>query len=231
VIGAYEPQRPTVKGSTVGAVVLAAGASRRLGRSKARVVVPCAPTADRDTETLIHRAARLALAVVSPGPVVVVVPADDPELAESLVGLDVTMLANEEAAEGMAASIRKGIEALTDRGVDFALVLTVDQPLLAPDEVRALVSLVASPAAPAHVTLAAAAYADRVGVPAAFSKVWFDQLRALRGDQGARQLLMGAPTEALRALRLPHAEVDLDTEESVRRILADPDAVARLRAW
>jgi molybdenum cofactor cytidylyltransferase len=219
----------------VGAVVLAAGASRRLGRSKARVVVPCAPSSGQSSETLLRRAARLALSVVAPGPVIVVVPADDVGLAALVAGLGpgVETLPNAEAAEGMAASIRKGIAELEARGVVAALLTTVDQPLLTPDDLRALVALVAgsSAAAPAAVTMAAAAYADRVGVPAVFARAWFVALRALEGDRGARQLLQQAPAGALRTLPLPDAALDLDTEEAVRALLDDESACRRLRSW
>lgn len=219
--------------------MLAAGASRRLGRSKARVLVPSAFASGAGSETLIHRATRAATMALklSAGPdltanrgnVVVVIPPHDEDLAASIQGLGATALVNEAASEGMAASIRKGIAHLSALEIDVALLLTIDQPLVTPRELAALVSAVAEGSS----SVAAAAYAGKLGVPAAFASSWFSALLALEGDRGARELLAVASANEgeVCSIPMPHAARDLDTEEAVDALLADPEARAALLVW
>ena len=96
----------------VAAIVLAAGASRRLGRPKQDVVF--------EGETLLARATRIAREVTD----------------EVIV---VTRENNPEAAEGMAASIRIGVAAA---GSESRILITLcDQPLVTADHLRALVAV------------------------------------------------------------------------------------------
>src|SRR5689334_9322503 len=98
-------------------VVLAAGASSRLGRPKQLV--------EWRGETLVHRAARLAVES-GLGPVRVVTGARAEDVSRAVAALPVTCVHNPRAEEGIASSIRQGLT-----GVDTAvLVLTCDQPLL-----------------------------------------------------------------------------------------------------
>lgn len=113
-------------------------------------------------------------------------------------------LENPDAAEGMASSIRVGIEALRQQVVYGAVVLTCDQVAVRAEHLRALCVDVK------HA--AGSGYAGKVGVPAYFPVSQFANLRALQGDQGARALLGEAravPTEAL--------ALDVDTEEDLAR--------------
>ncbi len=180
----------------IAAVILAAGAGRRMDGPKALLSF--------EGETLLRRAARAALDAGC-RPVVAVIGAWDPGLGD----LAVQTVLNSEAPEGMASSIRAGIAALPPEA-DAALLLTVDQPAVDRALLEALLALAQeSPRRPV-----ACAYADTLGVPAVLPRRLFPELRALRGDRGAKALLL---REEAAALPFPAGSDDLDAPEDLRR--------------
>jgi molybdenum cofactor cytidylyltransferase len=90
--------------------------------------------------------------------------------------------------------------------VPGVLILGCDQPRLTAGHLRALLAAFAAQASPA---MAASAYAGVRGIPAVFPRMVFPQLLALRGDQGARALLLRS-TCPLIELSFPGGEVDID---------------------
>jgi molybdenum cofactor cytidylyltransferase len=171
----------------IAGVVLAAGASTRLGRPKQMVLI--------EGETLVERAVRLAIeAGLSP---VILVAADE---ALKVAGAETVL--NEEASEGMASSIRCGVNAV--QGCDGVVLMACDQPALS---VQHLQALIAEPA-----EIAGSAYAGRVGVPAYFPNSSFEALLALEGDAGARELLRG-----MRQVSNENLSFDIDTKEDLAR--------------
>ena len=178
----------------VAGVILAAGASRRLGEPKQLVRL--------GGETLLEHAVGVTVEAGC-SPVIVVLGASfEAILAQSALTSAQTVL-NLEWEEGMASSIRAGIRALPG-GTSAALLLTCDQPAVTAGHLRRLAA--EDPGEPV-----ASAYAGRHGVPAYFPATAFAELLQLAGDQGARRLLAAA-----RALDLPGGEMDVDTPESLR---------------
>lgn len=192
---------------TAAAVVLAAGASRRLGRPKQNLVLA--------GETLLQRAVRLA-GVAGLQPIIVVVRADA-EHAKVATAPGVVLAVNHEAEEGIASSIRCGISAASRQSVAGAVILTCDQPALRSDHLRALIE--------DRQRLTASAYGGSLGVPAYFPAEGFPSLLQLHGDTGARSLLKTAfaiPAEEL--------GLDIDTEqdlEAARALLETPQSDRR----
>ena len=179
------------------ALVLAAGSGRRMGGPKALLVL--------DGETLLQRAIRVAKAAGC-DPVLAVVGDWDPG---PLAGR-VCAIPNLEAAEGMASSIRAGIAALPP-DLEGALILTVDQPAVDAGLLRKLLALAAEdPTRPA-----ACAYGDSLGIPAILPRRLFPDLLALRGDRGAKAILL---RENAATLPFPEGEADLDTPGDLARL-------------
>lgn len=180
----------------IAAVVLAAGAGRRMGGPKALLRL--------GGETLLRRAVRAGLEAGC-SPVVAVIGAWD----SGLDGLEVRTVSNPGAQEGMASSIRLGIAALTPE-VEGAVLLTVDQPAVDAALLQDLLALAATnPERPA-----ACAYAGTLGIPAVLPRRFFPELLALRGDRGAKALLL---REQAAALPFPAGADDLDTPGDLRR--------------
>lgn len=172
-------------------VVLAAGSSARLGSPKQLVHL--------DGETLLHRAARIAIEVA---PTIVIVRQDAAAIRDTLRDLDVTFVENEEAGEGMASSIRHAAAA-TD---DDLLITLCDQPLITSTHLRAL--------ATAGAPIAATAYSGTAGVPAFFAAKFRDELLALRGDVGAKSVIE-KHRDVLVTIPFEAAALDVDTDPAV----------------
>jgi molybdenum cofactor cytidylyltransferase len=179
------------------ALILAAGSGRRMGGPKALL--------ELEGETLLRRTARVALEAGC-RPVLAVVGAWEP----GLEGLEVLTLSNPDAAEGMASSIRIGIAALPPE-TEAVLMLPVDMPAVDGALLRRLLALgAADPLRPA-----ACAYGGTLGVPALLPRRLFPELLALRGDRGAKAILL---REKAAPLPFPGGEADLDTPADLERI-------------
>ena len=186
------------------AVVLAAGASTRLGRPKQLL--------RRRSVPLIVEAVRLARAAV--GPEVVVVIGSESQRMRSVLRRHtpgVTIVNNSRWPEGIASSVRAGARSLA---ADTAgvLYLLVDQVEIGATELAALVETWTSqPGIPA-----AARYSGRAGVPAIIPRRRFRDIGDLTGDIGARQLLRGLGK--INCVDMPAGEADLDTPEDAARL-------------
>jgi molybdenum cofactor cytidylyltransferase len=180
----------------VAALVLAAGASTRLGSLKQLVVL--------GGETLLERAVRVAREAGC-GPVVVVLGAECAQVLGNSVLGDAVPVVNDEWEEGMASSIRLGVRTLgvVAKDAEGVLLMTCDQPAVTAEHLRLLLG---------QVEVKASRYAKRNGVPAFFPKRYFDKLMALKGDAGARELLVAAQYE-----ELVGGELDVDTVEDLER--------------
>ena len=174
-------------------MILAAGASRRLGRPKQDIVIA--------GETLLQRTIRLAREA-SLSPVVVVIRADSEHDKSMESGEAVIVATNHEADEGLASSIRCGISVALKHPSIGAVILACDQPSLRAEHLRALVE--------DANRVTGSAYANSIGVPAYFPAASFPSLLELRGDVGARKLLINAYAISAEDLIL-----DVDTEQDV----------------
>jgi CTP:molybdopterin cytidylyltransferase MocA len=188
---------------SIAAVVLAAGASRRLGHPKQDIVIA--------GETLLQRTVRLARQA-SLSPVVVVTSADANYGKTLESGSALILAANHEADEGIASSIRCGITIASNHGVEGAVILACDQPALRAEHLRALIE--------DRGRVTGSAYAGSIGVPAYFPATSFPLLFQLRGDAGARKLLINAHAISAEDLKL-----DIDTEQDLAaaRLLLERD--------
>jgi molybdenum cofactor cytidylyltransferase len=181
------------------AVVLAAGASRRLGQPKQGL--------RRDGETLLHRAARLAISTGAQR-VLIVLGARSGAMAASVADLAVECIDNDAWEEGLASSLRTAARALSDFGIEApVLVLGCDQPALDAGHLRALLD----GAARATSGCAATAHGDALGIPAVIAAAVWRKAEQLRGDRGFGAALKRLPAETVWRLHAPELEHDLDT--------------------
>jgi molybdenum cofactor cytidylyltransferase len=185
----------------VAAIILAAGASRRLGQSKQLLV--------HGGETLLGRAIRLAREAGA-APVLAVLGAHAEMIRASVEPDGATVVINESWEQGIASSIHAGLCAL-DAGVLGALILSCDQPRLTAEHLRTLIE---NFTAQDESAIVASAYAGTHGVPAVFPRTAFPELLALAGDKGARALLLHPPCPLI-ALPFPGGEADIDKPEDL----------------
>lgn len=178
------------------AVILAAGASTRLGSLK--------QLATLGDEMLVRRAVRVAREAGC-APLIVVLGAEATRVLLDGLPDDAVPVINEQWQEGMASSIRAGVRAcgIAAKEAEGLVVMTCDQPAVTSQHLQQLMS---------GGGIRASRYAGRNGVPAFFPKEYFHALAALEGDAGARALLEDARYEELEG-----GELDVDTVEDLER--------------
>lgn len=205
----------TTGAAAYGAIVLAAGASRRMGEGRNKLL-----------EAIEGRAivARVVDAFLEAGTrrVVVVVGYEAARVRDALAGRDrVEFVPNPDWSDGMGHSLAAGARAwLADGGTDApgVFVAVGDLPGLASDVIEALCAAHATSSSPRAIFVPT--HAGRDGHPVLFGRAHLPALAALGGDRGARSIV---EANAAHVHRVP---VDTD------RILRDvdtPDELTRAR--
>ena len=187
----------------IGAVVLAAGSSSRLGQPKQLL--------QYQGKSLVRHAAEAALGAGC-RPVAVVVGAGREEIAGALGDLALQLLPNDLWKHGIGTSIRAGVEALQD--CDALILLACDQPHVDGALLRELIAAHQETQKP----MVASTYADTVGVPALFARLCFEELLSLGDEQGAKSLLTARPDEVVR-VDFPQGATDIDTLDDYQDLL------------
>ena len=158
---------------TIGALLLAAGASRRMGRQKLLIPLGGKPMVAHVAEAA--RAAGLPLLLVTGG---------DADAVRAAAG-DVAAVHADRHGLGLAESLKAGLRA-APAGWDGLLVLLGDMPKVRPDTLRSLAGALAG------AEMVVPVHGGRRGNPAGFARRRWPDLLALEGDRGARDLLADA---------------------------------------
>jgi molybdenum cofactor cytidylyltransferase len=172
---------------------------------------------------LLHHAITIAQAAAC-APIIVVLGAHADIIHPTLAAFPIHIADNPDWQTGMGSSLRAGLAATLHHAphLDAVLLMLCDQPLLAPADLRALITLHQQTAKP----LVAAAYNDTLGVPALIARAHFPTLAALPDAAGAKSLFMRFPDD-LATLPLPRAALDIDNPDDYARLLTlPPDALA-----
>ena len=190
----------------VGAVLLAAGSSSRLGRPKQLLV--------HQGKSLVRRSAEAALGAEC-SPVVVVLGAQAEAVAAELAGLPVHTVHNPQWEAGLGSSLRVGVSGLVgaEPTVEAAVVMLCDQLRVESSHLRALVKAFSRTQSP----IVASGYEGTRGVPALFSRALFPELEALAPEQGARGVIARDPTRVLE-VALEGGGEDIDTAADLTRL-------------
>jgi molybdenum cofactor cytidylyltransferase len=189
----------------IGAIILAAGGSSRMGRTKQLLGV--------GGQSLVRRAARAALDAGC-RPAVVVTGCDADAVAADVVDLPVRPALNPQWSAGIGSSIRCGLSAVLaiEPSVAAVVVTLCDQPRLSPQVLGDLLARWSAAGKP----MAACGYAGTIGPPCCFARSMFDELSRLADADGAKRLLLADPAMAT-ILPWPAGAEDLDTDADWRR--------------
>jgi nicotine blue oxidoreductase len=193
----------------VAAIVLAAGAGRRMGGPKALV-----PLAGGTFASVA--ASRFERVDVAARIVVIGAQAQRVTARAGLPG-GLVVVVNERWAEGMLTSVWAGLAAAEAQAVDAVLLHPVDNPLVAEATVGAVIEALASGA-----RIAVPSHAGRRGHPAGFARAAWPALRAAALDGGARSVLAEHPEWVVHVPAGADCLADIDTPaalEALRREL------------
>jgi len=192
---------------TVAAVVLAAGASRRLGRPKQVLAL--------DGGTVLD--ATLAVARASECQPIVVVLGGAADQVRAEVDLDgVRVVENTDYGDGCSTSIRTALDALPPEVAGIVLMLG-DQPRVAVETVQELEAT-----ARGHA-VGVCEYDDGLGHPLWFDPGMFDSLRSMHGDKAVWKLV-DAESEGADVVRVRiggPVPRDIDTWADYQAMLAE----------
>ena len=186
------------------AIVLAAGGSSRYGRCKQLVEI--------NGYSLVRLAVDKLSSVFSHDRISVVVGANPEAVAQAISSLPVNIVENNHWQQGLASSIKAGINSL-EPGCRAVLITLCDQVLVTEEHLRRLVDRwMADPS-----RIIASGYAGTLGTPAVIPAEFFPQLLALEGDAGAKSVLRNN-TDNVRTIPIPEAEFDLDVPADLEKL-------------
>ncbi len=192
--------------SGIGLVILAAGASTRMGRPKQLL--------EYRGKTLIQHAVNTAVDSLCE-PIVVVLGAYDERIKPKIKSFPVTLAPNHNWNKGMSTSLRIGIETLLALSpqLDALVLMLCDQPFVSTPFINQLVKSYNA----TKQSIVASQYAEVIGVPALFPRTFFPVLSTLKGDQGARQVIKQFIPTVLR-VPFPAGAFDIDTPTDYARL-------------
>lgn len=192
----------------IGLVILAAGASKRLGEPKQLLQF--------QGQTLLRRVTEVGLASCCQ-PVVVVLGSDSQRLRSEVDALPIRIVHNPNWSMGMSTSINVGIAAIEEEANPLtATVLALcDQPLLDAARINLLVQTYQETQKPIVVS----AYNNTWGTPVLFDRRFWPELKALTGQRGAQKIALQHPNQ-VEAVPFEGGIYDVDTHDDYNALLA-----------
>jgi molybdenum cofactor cytidylyltransferase len=190
----FMPQPPHIA-----IIVLAAGASTRLGAPKQLLLYK--------GTTLLRRTVETAL-LVKVKSVHVVLGFESEKMKLEIADLPVHIIVNSNWQHGVSTSLRSGIQSL-EPDIEAALIVLCDQLKLSTDILNTLISTYTSTRAP----IVTCKYAGTVGVPTLYDRRIFPELVSLEGDHGAKKIIERHTKERVE-IDFSGGEIDIDTVDS-----------------
>ena len=193
----------------VGAILLAAGKSSRLGTPKQLLLYK--------GETLLQYILNSAIAS-NAHPVIVVLGAHADIIEQKINSNTVTVIVNDTWQEGMASSIRVGIKTLlqVNPSAEGAVLMVCDQPYITSSLLNDLIEAHQKTGKP----IITCSYANTFGPPTLFHQSIFQELLQLKGDVGARNILRNH-ADKVEAILFPHGNEDIDTKADYEKLSKD----------
>lgn len=200
-----------VKHFPVGVVILAAGASTRMGTPKQLL--------SYRGRSFLANAVEVAIASMC-RPLVVVLGAYAELLQHEVNHPEVQVVENLQWNEGMSTSIRCGIKMLeaAPEEIEAAVLMLCDQPFVSPEVINQLVEAYYLMGKP----IVASEYAGTRGVPALFSSSFFSELANLKSSEGAKQVIKRCDRNVF-SISFAKGAIDIDTPKDYELLQSTSD--------
>jgi molybdenum cofactor cytidylyltransferase len=187
-------------------VLLAAGDSRRFQNIKQLAMI--------DGELLINRQLRQYIKLGLPIYLVLGAHRDEilTQIEQDLMA-HIELVLNLNWQQGMGHSIASAVTEITrQQDYDHLMISLLDQAQISVSELH---NLIKQSVAHSDV-ITCSEYDGEIGAPAIFPNHFFDSLRQLKGDEGAKQLIYR--THHKQMVNMPSAAFDLDTPEQLNEL-------------
>ena len=190
----------------IGAIILAAGTSSRMGRNKLLVEI--------DGEPLVRRVAA-AVCASRASPVVVVAGGEAASIRAALTGIPVSIVSNPDYREGLSTSLRTGVREMPN-DCDGAVVVLGDMPGVSGTLVDRMIDTF-DPDENCEICVATSG--GKRGNPVLWGRRFFANLLGIAGDVGAKHLIA------------ENEEIVCEVEAPDDGPLTDIDTPEALAAW
>jgi molybdenum cofactor cytidylyltransferase len=190
--------------SNISLIVLAAGASTRMGKPKQLL-----PYQGR---SLLRYTVEQAIASKAQ-PIVVVLGAYAELIQPNIKDLPIDVVENPSWSQGMSTSIHVGMSALDMTSVDAVIITLCDQPFVSAQIFDRLIETYHS----IHSAIVASKYQQTCGVPALFDRALFPHLLELKGQAGAKRIIDQYPNH-LHAVPFEPGAIDIDTPDDYENL-------------
>lgn len=166
-----------MKTNKTGIIILAAGASTRMGAPKQLV--------NWQGKTLLNHCLNQA-ENSSVDEIFVILGANYQQIYPTIVCSKAQIFVNNNWPQGMASSIRLGVGEAQKSNLDAVIVMLADQPFVHTNFLNQMIDKYNTN----HSIIIATLYNTSVGVPALYDRSVFFELLKLKGDKGAKPFLM-----------------------------------------
>lgn len=191
-------------GTDFSIIILAAGKSSRLGQAKQLLKYKGKSLLQNTIEASVDLGSKETIMVLGA----------NSALIEAKIALNnVTVLNNKNYERGLASSVKLGVQYLKEK-TSAILILVCDQAHINSNQLKGLIKTWKNN--PSKIICST--YAGTLGVPAIFPRHFFDDLMQLKGDRGAKSLLINYQDQLI-PLPFEGGEVDIDTEKDYKNLL------------
>jgi molybdenum cofactor cytidylyltransferase len=200
----------------IAAIILAAGASTRMGQPKQLL-----PDRGDRGQNLLKSTVMVAIEA-NCSPIIAVLGAGIDRILPELKALPVRSIENKQWQTGMASSIRAGLQAIVnERNLEAAIFLLCDLPFVRAETIDRLIHTYITTKKP----IVASAYNNTLGSPALFDRSCFAELLNLEGTEGAKKIIQrhldNHSDSKVATIDFPEGAIDLDTPQDYQRYLAN----------
>lgn len=183
------------------ALILAAGASSRMGRPKQFLKI--------DNETLIRKTVNVAISAGA-AKTIVVSGLDHELIKKELSVLPTQVIVNLHSEMGMGGSIKCGVDHVIKNysNLDGVVIMVCDQPLLSHTHLSKIISKHQTTQSP----IVASFYSGKNGVPVFFHRSMYENLLTIKDQHGARNVI-DQNSALVKSIDFPEGSIDIDTPE------------------
>jgi len=186
-------------------LLLAAGSSSRLGRSKQLLSIAGQPLLLKSVEAAIESGIKS---------IIVVLGANEEAHRQVIKDAGVQVVVNTDWKKGMGSSLKTGLSFLLQQlpRAEAVITMVCDQPLINSDHLTKLISEYKS----SESVIVASFYQGVAGVPVLFDRTLFSELLSMPDEAGAKKIIQQHP-HLVKTVPFPGGEIDIDTEDDLKK--------------